>query len=349
MNKHRTIGRLASRPPQAQRTGSMNRHRCVAILVSAVAGIAILSATLANASAAVTLASNTSARYGSGNVTKASDGANAVPLPPDGSNGAQVQNTHLLAAATGSSNLSNNAIGSASAWLGASVIDLPNGGTKWWIGGSGDARFRDELTVASTTLAPGTPVQVQFSIHATSSLSATHTITPGGDSFAIAWVDMGIGVTNRPASPFQLDANLNRAIRDNTDFSNNENSGVLNPNTPHLDVVFDAQVGDILSFFVDSDTSVTGELSPVTVSNPPLVLDNAVGSALSSVGVSFGATALTAGVTLNSDLYAGEFPSSASANAPAAGAGMPPNPVPEPATITILLAAVLLPGRLRRR
>jgi hypothetical protein len=326
----------------------MTRHRSLTILVSVALGVAAWSATPANTSAAVILTSNTSARYGSGNVTKASDGSNGVPLPHDGSNGAQVQNPHLLAAATGSSNLSNNAIGSASAWLGASVIDVPNGGTIWWIGGGGGAMFRDMLTVESATLPAGSDVQVQFSIHVTSSLLVTHTITPGGKSFAMGWVDMGIGITNRGAASFALDADQNKAVRDNSGNSPNLDLGLMNPNTPHLDVVFDAQVGDVIAFTVETDTDVTGGLSPVTVSTNPLVLDNAVGSAVSSVGLAFGATPLTADVTLSSEQYAGTFPPSAFANAAAAAAGLPPNPVPEPTTLTLLLAASLLSGRLRR-
>lgn len=323
----------------------MNWHRFIFVLVLAGVGIAALSIAPANTSAAVILTSNTGVSYGSGNVTKGSDGANGT-LPHDGSISAQVQNTHLLVSATGASNLSNKAIGSACGYLGASVIDHPQGGTKWWLGGSGSVMFRDLITVESATLPAGSPVQVQFSIHVSSSLLVTHTITPGGDAWAMAFIDMGISVTNRGAASFALDASQHRAIRDNADPTSNENVGVLNPNTPHLDVPFDAQVGDIIALYLEAEARTSGELSPITVSTNPLVLDNAVSSAKASVGLAFGGTSLTAGVTLNSEEYAGEFPSAAFANAANAAAGSP-TIIPEPATLTLLVlgGVALLPRR----
>jgi len=316
--------------------------------MSVVVGIAVWSVAPANTSAAEILTSNTLASYSRGTITQASDGTNGQPLPHDGSNDAQVQNGNLLAAATGASNLSNNAIGSATGYLGASVIDNPPfGGSIWDLGGTGSVRFRDLVTVESTTLPAGSDVQIQFSIHVTSSLLATHTITPGGHAWAMGFVDMSISITNRGAAPFYLDASKHRAIRDNADPTSNENSGVLNPNTPHLDVPFDAQVGDVIAFTVETEARSSGRLSPITISINPIVLGNAVSSAKASVGLAFGATSLTADVTLNSDEYAGTFPSSASANAANAAAGLPAM-VPEPATLSLLALGGLVVLRRRR-
>lgn len=329
----------------------MNWHRFISVGV----GIATLSVAPLSASAAVTviLTGNAHTSYGSGNVTYASDGANGIPLAPDGSNSAQVQNPHLLVAATGSANLSNNAIGAACGYLGASVIDWPptgppyTGGTKWWLGGTGSTMFRDLITVESTTLAAGTPVQIQFSIHATSSLLAEHTNTPGGDAWAMAFIDMGINITNRGADSFYLDASQHRAIRDNSD-GTSENSGVLNPNTPQLSVPFDAQVGDIIAFTVEAEARTSGELAPITVGTNPLVLDNAVSSSKASVGLAFGGTSLTPDVTLSSEKYAAEFPFATSANAANAAAGEPAM-IPEPTTLTLLaFGGLAVLGRRRR-
>jgi hypothetical protein len=104
---------------------------------------------------------------------------------------------------------------------------------------------------------------------------------------------------------------------------------------PHLSIPFNAQVGDVIEFTVETEARTNGELAPITVSTNPLVLDNAVSSAKAAVGLAFGSTSLTAGVTLNSEEYAGAFPSSASANAINAAAGLP-DIVPEPAILSLL-------------
>jgi len=283
--------------------------------------------------AAATLTANSQARYGSGNTTIGEDDVSGFALPHDGSTGIQrAENTHLATAATAKSNLSNAAIGGASAWQGASVIDAPmgNGGTRWNLHGSTLTRFDDSITVNSASLPVGTPVQIGFSLHVASSFAFSHTvpISSLSNNYTGVNADVGLTITTPGIDPYHLSRSDNR-MRHDTTSEPNIVVGLLDPATPHLNFTYNAHVGDVMRFLLDVRTTAHGRLTPFTVSTfPQLVLENAFGDAISGASVAFGATAQTAGVTLDSDLFNDAFPAASQANATNAALGLPANPLP---------------------
>jgi hypothetical protein len=282
-------------------------------------------------SVAIELTSSANSRFGSGNTTLGSAGVSGFNLPDDGTTGVQLAiNSNLAVAAIGSANLSSNAVGAASAWIGASVIDAPSGGggTAWNLIGGSKVKFFDDIDVTSATLSAGTPVQIQFSLEIAGSFFVDHSAVPGSmtsnNAFAIGSVDVATFVQNRTADRFDLDPNLNKAIRDSTGIIVDQNLGLFDPNTPHLDYNFEAEVGDVLAFVVEINVRTDGHLTPKSVND---VLQNMTGEAFGSIGLSFGATPLDADVTLMSARYQDSFPAASLANATNALIGMPVNPV----------------------
>lgn len=260
------------------------------------------------------------------------------------------QNTHLKTAAVGKSTLSHGAIGAASAWIGASVIDFPpSGGTNWNLFAGAHTRFIDDIEVTSASLPVGTEVPILFSLHVSSSINAAHSALPGGSNnraFVRQMIDAG--TVGPGGNRFDVEAEDNNAFRDTTGSVPNQNNGLLNPNTPHLDYLFDAKVGDTLTFFVLIDSDVIGNLSPITVSTNPVVLDNATGQALGSIGVAFGASPINPDMSPNTDVilmsqqFGGPFSPSSSASAANAALGEPANPIPEPSSLLIAVAGLLV-------
>jgi hypothetical protein len=293
--------------------------------------LALTLALSAGESVAVELTSSANARFGSGNTILGSAGVSGFNLPDDGTTGVQLAiNSNLAVAAIGSANLSSNAIGAAGAWIGASVIDAPGGGggTAWNLIGGSRTKFFDDINVTSATLSAGTPVQIQFSLEVAGSFFVEHSAVPGSmtsnNAFAIGSVDVATFVQNRTADRFDLDPNLNKAIRDSTGIVADQNLGILDPNNPHLDYNFEAEVGDVLGFVIEINVRTDGHLTPKSVND---VLQNMIGEAYGSIGLSFGATPLDADVMLMSARYQDQFPAASLANATNALIGMPVNPV----------------------
>jgi hypothetical protein len=312
---------------------------------------AVLTLSMANTHAATTVTSNVFARFGSGNSILAEDGVSGFILPDDGSTGLQqVQNTHLDVVGEGTASLANNAIGVASGWLGASVIDHPpNGGTIWFLASGAFVRYDDMLTVSSSTLPIGTPVQIQFSLQVASSMSVDHSVLPGNNnnnSFSQGFVDTAVINTFGP--DFFLNENANHAIVDTTTSIADFQLGLMNPATPHLDFTINALVGDSLRFLAEATVRTNGNLAPITVSLNPITLDNTTGAATASIGLAFGATSLTPGVTLLSEHLGDEFPAAALADAAHAALGMPVVPIPVPGVAPLLTVALAVLARVRR-
>lgn len=328
--------------------GSTGRHAFLCFFA-----VICASATL-DALAASVLMSNASARYGSGNTTHAEDGVSGFPLPDDGTSGLQqVQNSHLYLAAEGTANLSGNAIGAAAGWIGASVIDYPpNGGTAWMLFAGTFTRYWDMILVDSSTLAVGTPVQLQFSLHVASSVIATHSFFPGSNTNhtqAHGFIDSAIRFQSNDPD-FFLNENSNLKLIDTRTSVADSELGLINPATPHLDIFIDAAVGDNLFFAAEATVRTSGGLAPRTVSVSPLVLDNQEGFTYAAIGLAFGASSLTPGVTLRSERLGGNsFPDAALADGVTAALGMPAVPVPIPGVTPIVYVVVGVLGVLARR
>lgn len=218
------------------------------------------------------------------------------------------------------------------------MIDSPpNGGTNWFIASGGRTTYIDSLSVTSPSLPVGTPVQIEFSYHVNAALSATHSESPGGNNnnaFVLAFVQSLI--SGSASGSHFIDGDDNKAVLNTANAGSDLAIGLMNPATPHLNVTYNAQVGDTLNFSVLADVATNGDLAPITVSFNPITLANTFGGSSATLGLAFGATPLDPNVVLMSQvLNNSAFPAAANANAANAQASAP-SPIPAPATIITL-------------
>lgn len=299
-------------------------------------------------------------RYGSGNTTKGETSVSGVPLADNDTTGWQeAANYHNAAGSRGDSVLGANAIAAAGGHLVAS--DYPADPTKYFYASGGGVQYIDSLSVQSGTLAPGTPVTVQFALQVAYLAGVDHSL-PGEDkpdNYSMARGYLSSLVQGMHGSHY-VDPGANKVIIDTGDLTYITEG--LFTGTQYLSYLFDAEVGEDLTYSLTVDADTFGEVSSYSlgVGN----IQNAVGQGYCSVAVAFGATVVSLGggggsagasgsvtpdVQLISRRTGLSFPDASGANPDAALAAMPHNPfVPEPASAAVV-ALGLLAAALRRR
>ncbi|MEM7294616.1 MAG: hypothetical protein AAF420_14645, partial [Pseudomonadota bacterium] len=293
-----------------------------------------------------------------------------VDLGPNGTTGDQLVNAGGTAIATSaSSSLNASSVGATSAYLGTSILSAPNSSPNRNLLGSAYTRHQDMLTITSSTLNIGDPVQIQFALAVSWAASASHSSSQGGTknfSQAQAWINGAVSTTNGPGSNYQISSSEHNVFFSTTGNTTSRILGVFDPMSPILNFTYDSKVGDILAFNFDARADVTGAFVGVSSGPGTGTLDNTLGSAFSSLGVAFGAVATDASVVssasfsgssnsaladivITSALNGGNpFPSLDQATVANALLGQPPSPIPLPPSVLMLLPALAFLMRYRK-
>ena len=246
--------------------------------------------------------------------------------------------THIAA-------LNNAAFGLGGNWFGTS---LPNTPTRQGTGG-GFMRFTDEILISSSSLADNTPVAINFSLHVASALFQNHTNPiPAFNQPNASLVDLqfeaNINSSFSSASNIRLDAADHRRF----EYLNNSSivEGILNPATPHLDLVYNGFVGETVTFILTLESRVFGSVNQSAGGNSV----SESGQGYGAVSVAFGATPVDSNVSLSSAAFGSAFPGMSQANAMNAQMALVgPTPVPLPPGIVLMLGGVGLLARFGAR
>ena len=283
------------------------------------------------------------ARIRSGSVTLTDDtvsGFASNPFESTGlveANGANIlpQTPPIDAGAISEFDLANGTIGMSAGFN--AVANGPDDLRTFDPYGGASATWFDDVTVTSTTLPNGTPVDVRFVYHLAFGADATSTVpsaTASGDCTSTANGTQGIA----PASNRYLSILDSATLIEAGLFTAPYTAEFTIPTT----------VGSTFSFALACDVASYGK---VFVSGPPGSQFNHASSGWMSLGVAVGAEVVGADAQLVSGVLGGPFPSVAGATAAAAEAAIPTNPydVPEPGFGALIALGTLAGASLARR
>ena len=304
-----------------------------------VAALAICGLVLASSAQAVPFQSwVATARIGSGNTTLTDSPDPPSPSGPDDTsgfleaNGANVfpPSPPIDAGALATYGLSTGTIATTVGFAGTS--NAPGDQRNFTIFGGASAIYVDDLTVTSSTLAAGTPVQVRFAFALAWSadvMSTQSTATTAADFSSTA------------AGSTRLDQEENRYLLRLDDMLMIQSGIFSGANEAEYDV--DTTIGATFSFAVVLDVDSFGEVTaPGGVNN--------TASGWSTMAVSFGAEVVGADAQISAALLGGAFPQASAVSQAAAAAAYPANPfdLPEPHAIQLFAVAWMTLGFLRR-
>lgn len=312
---------------RCRRTCSRTR----ALLVAAVALVVATEAAGAQLQSFVA-----TARIRSGNVTLTDDSVSGFTSNPQDStglveaNGADIlpETPPVDSGAISEFDLPNGAIGMSAGF--DATANGPDDTRIFDPYGGASATYFDDVTVTSSTLPNGTPVDVRFVYHLAFSADATSTLpsaTASGDCTSTANGTQGIA----PADNRYL------SILDSATFI--EAGLFVAPHTAEFTIP--TTVGSTFSFALACDVSSFGS---VFMTGPPGNPLNNTSSGWMSLGISFGGEVVGADAALVSGVLGGPFPAAGAVGVAAAEAALPANPydVPEPGFGSMLALGGLL-------
>ena len=254
----------------------------------------------------------------------------------------------LSADSTVVTTLSNNAIGLGADVAGISAAEV---GSLRNAQGGGYIDYEDEILVDSATLPAGTPVDITFSFYAASATMLSHS--------AFGESHYG-GSQNGAGVDYQFSANFAGIGLESVAISNADHrlvqgedllipsttTGIMDPATPLLEVVYAAEVGATVSLRFRAFARIGVSVWSSGVGQTE-VHD---GQAIGAVAIAFGADPALAGVELQSALYGGAYPPASEANASNAGVALSAIALPEPHAVgPLAIGALGLMRAWRRR
>ena len=327
-------GKRRIRPHGSAHRSQTPRSAWRVALIRSAAAIAVACGAAPDAGAASELSGRIDAKVTNPGFTIVDNGTSITHAPLDDLSNATASTSYqgpvLGVDSTIVSILSDCAIGVGADVTGTSAVGV---GSLRSAQGGGYFDYKDEILIHSDTLPAGTPVDVTFSFYAANQTMLSHS----------AFGETHYGNQNGAGVDYQFSANLSASGLGSIAISNGDNrfvqgedlvvpgttTGIMNPATPQLDVVFSGEVGATVSLqfraFARIGVAVwSSGVGQTEVHN---------GEAMGAVAIAFGADPALPSVELQSTLYGGAYPDASHANATNAGLALTAITVPEPRAV----------------
>jgi hypothetical protein len=238
------------------------------------------------------------------------------------------QGPALTVQSTLASNLSNNSIGVVGAWVGQSFEGV--GSLRDAFAG-GHVDYNDEIQVVSSTLAIGTPVEIQFSFSASHMVHLLHSFAGTNNNSSVD-IQFNADISNQSSSANDINISSgHRLLQDATSPLPMSTSGIMTPGAPPLDVVFNSTVGETIDFHIRALANLTGNVVSTGLGN----LDIQVGAGIVGLGIAFGGSPIDLDFSLESQLFAAEFPPASEAIPENASTAIPETEIWYPGDVNV--------------